>query len=115
MLTSDLRTLSRVLPLPERRSVGGPSPKRHKLFPVAKIRLLSDCQMPWAANCSNAILNLSHIASEVEGLGTSTRKELHVLCYQHHAEMPPARPPEPAQGMVYACREPGCFVGYLVS
>lgn len=52
------------------------------------------------------------MASEQERLGTSTRRDLHVLCYQHHAEMLPRLLSEPAKGLLYACREPGCLVRY---
>src|SRR5260370_7234221 len=53
-----------------------------------------------------------NVVSERERLGTSTRKDLHVLCYQHHAEMVLRLPSEPAAGLVYACQEPGCLVRY---
>jgi hypothetical protein len=45
-------------------------------------------------------------------LGTSTRNELHVLCYQHHTQMPLTLPSEPTERLVYACQEPGCLVRY---
>ena len=105
---------------PDCRNVKVPSPRRPNLFPVTKIPLLPDCQMPWAANCSPtlgiAILSLSHnIARKVERLGTSTRKDLHVLCYQHHTEMLLGPPSDSAEGTLYACREPGCLIRYFVS
>jgi hypothetical protein len=52
------------------------------------------------------------MASEQERLGTSTRRDLHVLCYQHHTEMLLRLLSEPAEGLLYACREPGCLVRY---
>jgi hypothetical protein len=52
------------------------------------------------------------MASEQERLGTSTGKELHVLCYQHHTEMLLRLLREPAEGLLYTCREPGCLVRY---
>ena len=52
------------------------------------------------------------MASEQERLGTSTRRDLHVLCYQHHTEMLLRILSEPAEGLLYACREPGCQVRY---
>src|SRR5260370_23914643 len=51
-------------------------------------------------------------AIERERLGTSTRKDLHVLCYQHHTEMLLRLLSEPAEELVYACHEPGCLVRY---
>jgi hypothetical protein len=51
-------------------------------------------------------------ARQQEGLGTSTAKDLRVLCYQHHNEMLPGPLSEPAEGVLYACREPGCLVRY---
>jgi len=53
-----------------------------------------------------------NVVSERERLGISTRKDLHVLCYQHHTEMVLRLPSEPAAGLVYACQEPGCLVRY---
>jgi hypothetical protein len=47
-----------------------------------------------------------------EKRGTSTRKDLHILCYEHHAEMLLEYRSEPAETFVYACREPGCFIHY---
>jgi len=52
------------------------------------------------------------MASEPERLGISTRSDLHVLCYQHHSEMLPRLLSEPAEGLLYACREPACLVRY---
>ena len=45
-------------------------------------------------------------------MGTSTRKDLHVLCYQHHKEMLLGLVSEPAEGVLYACQEPGCLIRY---
>jgi hypothetical protein len=45
-------------------------------------------------------------------LGNSTGNELHVLCYQHHTEMPVRLPSELTEGPVYACQEPSCLVRY---
>jgi hypothetical protein len=45
------------------------------------------------------------------------RKDLHVLCYEHHIEMKLTRAllklrRKPAETLVYACLEPGCLVHY---
>jgi hypothetical protein len=56
-----------------------------------------------------------HMASEQERLGTSTRENLHVLCYQHHTEMLLRLLSEPVEDLLYACREPGCLVRYKTS
>ncbi len=48
----------------------------------------------------------------IERLGTSTRKDLHVLCYQHHKEMLRGLPSETEEGVRYACQEPGCLIRY---
>jgi hypothetical protein len=45
-------------------------------------------------------------------LGINTGKDLHVLCYQHHTEMLLRLLSESAEGVLYACREPGCLVRY---
>jgi hypothetical protein len=45
-------------------------------------------------------------------MGTSTRKNLHVLCYQHHQEMPPKLSNESTQPLVYVCPERGCPIRY---
>jgi len=45
-------------------------------------------------------------------LGTSTRRDIHVLCYQHHTEMLLIHRDEPVEALVYACREPDCPVRY---
>jgi len=49
-------------------------------------------------------------ATKMGRQGTSTRKDLHVLCYEHHAEMLLEYRSKPAETFVYACREPGCFI-----
>jgi len=54
-------------------------------------------------------------ACEEERLGFSTRKDLHVLCYQHHTEMLLRLVSQPAERSLYACREPGCLVRYTDS
>ena len=54
-------------------------------------------------------------ARQQEGLGTSTAKDLRVLCYQHHNEMLLRLLSEPAEEVLYACREPGCLVRYDTS
>ena len=51
-------------------------------------------------------------ATKMGRQGTSTRKDLHVLCYEHHAEMLLEYRSKPAETFVYACREPGCFIHY---
>jgi hypothetical protein len=68
-------------------------------------KLLTD-----SLNCNPK--SVPHIRNENERLGTSTVKSLHVLCYQHHKEMLLRRLSEPAEGLHYACREPGCLVRY---
>jgi hypothetical protein len=45
-------------------------------------------------------------------VGTGTRKDLHVLCYEHHKEMPLKHRSEPAETFLYVCLEPGCFIYY---
>jgi len=52
------------------------------------------------------------MASEKERSGISTGKHVHVLCFQHHSEMVANPLSESAQGVLYACREPGCLVRY---
>jgi hypothetical protein len=47
-----------------------------------------------------------------ERLGTSTRNDLHVLCYQHHTQMLLRVLDEPAESPLYACKEPGCLIRY---
>jgi len=47
-----------------------------------------------------------------EKQGSSTRRDLHVLCYEHHTEMLLECRSEPAESFLYSCREPGCFVDY---
>lgn len=43
---------------------------------------------------------------------TCTGKDFHVLCYQHHTEMLRRLLSESTEGVLYACREPGCLVFY---
>jgi hypothetical protein len=45
-------------------------------------------------------------------VGSGTRKDLHVLCYQHHREMPPKLRSESTEPLIYVCREPGCRIRY---
>lgn len=47
-----------------------------------------------------------------ERLGTRTRKDLHVLCYQHHTVMLPELLHDPSEQLLYVCKEPGCLIGY---
>jgi len=54
----------------------------------------------------------SETATKNERLGTSTRKDLHVLCYEHHSEMLLESWKESAETFLYVCREPGCFIHY---
>jgi len=54
----------------------------------------------------------SKTATKRERQGTSTRKDLRVLCYEHHSEMRLECRTEPAETFLYACREPGCFIHY---
>jgi len=55
------------------------------------------------------------MARQRERSGTSTAKDLRVLCYQHHNEMLLRLLSEPAEEVLYACREPGCLVRYDTS
>ena len=55
------------------------------------------------------------MASKQERLGTRTRKDHHVLCYEHHAEMPLECGNDPAETFLFACREPGCSIRYSSS
>ncbi len=52
------------------------------------------------------------MASGKERLGTSTRKDLRLLCYQHHIEMLLEFGGELLEALLYACREPGCLIRY---
>jgi len=54
----------------------------------------------------------SETATKRERQGSSTRKDLRVLCYEHHSEMLLECRTEPAEKFLYACREPGCFIHY---
>lgn len=47
--------------------------------------------------------------------GTSTSKNLRILCYEHHTKMLLERGSEPAETFLYACRELGCFIHYSSS
>ena len=57
-------------------------------------------------------MSAPHMASEKERSGTSTKKAVHVLCYQHHTEMLLRPSSQPVEAMLYACREPGCLIRY---
>ena len=57
-------------------------------------------------------MSAPHMASEKERSGTSTRRDLRVLCYQHHIEMLLEIDGELLDAVMYACREPGCLVRY---
>jgi len=39
-------------------------------------------------------------------------KDICVLCYQHHTRMLLRHLSEPAEGVLYACREPDCLARY---
>src|SRR5260370_27519802 len=52
------------------------------------------------------------MGSEQERLGKGKGKHVHVLCFQHHTEMLANLLSESAQGVLYACREPGCPARY---
>jgi hypothetical protein len=41
-----------------------------------------------------------------------TGQNLHVLCYQHHQEMPPKLRSESTEPLLYVCTEPGCPIRY---
>jgi hypothetical protein len=47
-----------------------------------------------------------------ERLGTGTKKDLRVLCYQHHTEMLLRPLSDPAEKLVYICEEPSCLIRY---
>jgi len=86
---------------------------------MRKIRLLICRGVPVAKNCSYSLgwKGQSPIRNgNQEGkAGTSTRKDLHVLCYEHHTEMLLECRSEPAETFLYACQEPGCFIRYYSS
>ena len=117
MLAEDLHTMSRILPIPRtlifRGNLRPPTPK---LFLIANIPLVSDRLGASGLQIARRLLNtpksVPHMASEQERLGTSTGKDLRVLCYQHHTEMLIRLLSEPREGVLYACREPGCLVRY---
>jgi hypothetical protein len=45
-------------------------------------------------------------------LGSSGRKDLQVLCYQHHRKMLPKLRSESTEPLLYICRETDCLVRY---
>jgi hypothetical protein len=45
-------------------------------------------------------------------MGTGTGQNLHILCYQHHQEMPAKVRSESTEPLVYVCRVPGCLIRY---
>jgi hypothetical protein len=47
-----------------------------------------------------------------ERVGIDTRKDLRVLCYQHHTEMSAKHGGELEETVLYACQEPGCVIRY---
>jgi hypothetical protein len=60
-------------------------------------------------------MSAPHKAIEQKRLGTSTQKDLHILCYQHHTEMLVTPPSQLGKGPLYACREPSCLIRYDTS
>jgi alpha-ketoglutarate-dependent taurine dioxygenase len=54
-------------------------------------------------------------AIEREKLGTSTKKPLAVLCYQHHTEMLSKQHSATAEAFLYVCRQPTCLICYKTS
>lgn len=52
------------------------------------------------------------MGSESERLGTSMRKDFHVLCYEDHTEMLLKSGSGSVETFLYACQKPGCFVCY---
>jgi hypothetical protein len=52
------------------------------------------------------------MASGKKRLSNSTRKDLRVLCYQHHIEMLLEFGSEPLEALLYACREASCLIRY---
>ncbi len=59
--------------------------------------------------------SVPHMASEQERSGTSTGKDLHVLCYQHHTEMLPRLSSESVMWPLYSCQTPDCLIRYDTS
>jgi len=47
-------------------------------------------------------------------VGSSTGKDLRVLCYQHHRETSLATSSE-SEGALFRCQEPGCLICYNTS
>jgi hypothetical protein len=73
----------------------------------------------WAASCSLTLENCNPKSVPLHGkraerLGSNMRKDLHVLCYEHHAEMLLEYRNDPAETSLYAyaCRESACFIRY---
>jgi len=73
-------------------------------------------QLQWTENCSRtavtAMLSLPPQWPVTRKVGTSTRKDIHVLCYQHHTEMFVRPASGAAEDLRYACQEPGCLIRY---
>jgi hypothetical protein len=46
------------------------------------------------------------------GTGTCMGQDLHILCYQHHQEMPAKACSESTESLEYVCRTPGCLIRY---
>jgi hypothetical protein len=85
------------------------------VFFIRKLRLLT-----WRGGSGPKIALVEAKVQPEPGItkgrqGTSTRKDLRVLCYEHHTEMLLECRSEPAETFPYACREAGCFIRYISS
>lgn len=47
-------------------------------------------------------------------MGSSTQKDLHALCYQHHKEMVVGSQSSVSGPIIYACQKPDCLVRYEI-
>jgi len=117
MLAEDLHRMSRILPIAGtliRR--GGLRLGHLSCFLLLRYLCCEIAGVPVGcklrADCRNCPKSVPHMASKQERSGTNTREDLRVLCYQHHTELLLKPHSEPEEGMLYACREPGCPVRY---
>jgi len=69
------------------------------------------CKLPTDSRICNPTF-VPDMASEQERLGTSTGKNLHVLCYQHHTEMLLRLSSESVMWPQYSCQAPDCLIRY---
>jgi len=87
------------------------------VFIIGKIRLLTCAGVPVGQKLLSSPRHgrakvQPETATKKGRQGTSTRKDLHVLCYEHHTEMLLECRSEPAETFLSACREPSCFIHY---